>query len=187
MQTMQQFDTLIQECKTLFLAKHSDYGSSWRILRPSSLTDQLYIKASRIRQIEESGTQKVSDDIREDYQGLINYSVMALIQLRHGAAHEDIDADTQWLSTAYDQEIQITRTLLQNKNHDYGEVWRKMRMSSYTDLILMKLLRIKRIEDNLGHTEVSEGMDANYQDIINYSIFALIKKMETAESSTSYV
>ena len=178
---MDQFDRILLECKALFLAKHRDYGSSWRILRPSSLTDQLYIKASRIRQIEETGAQKVADSIHEDYQGLINYSLMALIQLEHGQAEESIEVAAEWLETVYDQEVAETRSLLKDKNHDYGEVWRKMRISSYTDLILMKLLRIKRIEDNQGSTEVSEGMDANFRDIINYSIFALIKQSESAQ------
>jgi len=180
MSTMDQFDHILSKCKALFLAKHRDYGSSWRILRPSSLTDQLYIKASRIRQIEETGSQKVEDSIHEDYQGLINYSIMALIQLEHGQAADSIEVSSEWLESVYNAEVLETRNLLQAKNHDYGEVWRKMRISSYTDLILMKLLRIKRIEDNAGATEVSEGADANFRDIINYSIFALIKTNTSA-------
>ncbi len=175
--TLDQYDKILANCKDLLLAKHRDYGSSWRILRPSSLTDQLYIKASRIRQIEESGIQKVEDPVEDEYRGLINYCILAIIQLTLGS-YEDLDISTEQLNKHFDREVNITRDLLEAKNHDYGEIWREMRVSSYTDLILMKLLRIKSIEDNDGVTEVSEGLPANYRDIINYSVFALIKLSE---------
>lgn len=171
--TLEQFDTLISEAKDIFLKKTKDYGTAWRILRPSSLTDQLFIKAKRIRSIEEKGTQKVADNIKEDYIGLINYSVMAIIQLVLQDS-KDYDLEIAYVEQLYDEQIRITRELLQAKNHDYGEAWREMRISSMTDLILMKLLRIKQIEDNQGKTLISEGLDANYRDILNYAIFALI-------------
>ncbi len=168
------------ECRELFLQKNSDYGSSWRVLRPPSLTDQLYIKAMRIRTIEESGENRVGDDIRDDYIGLINYSVMALVQLDHPYQEEaDLHFPLERLMLVYDKHVGVIRELLSKKNHDYGEVWREMRISSMTDLILMKLLRVKSIEDNNGQTVVSEGLDANYMDIINYSVFALIKISES--------
>lgn len=176
--TIEQFDEIVAGCQALFLKKHADYGSAWRILRPSSLTDQLYIKASRIRQLEENDTQMVEDSIDSEYVGLINYCVMAMIQLELGA-EVDIKMDAADLKRHYSREIEITRSLLQAKNHDYGEVWREMRISSITDLILMKILRIKSIEDNNGQTLVSEGLAANFRDIINYAIFALILRSET--------
>lgn len=172
--TVAQYKEVVQTCRALVLAKHRDYGSSWRILRPSSLTDQLYIKAKRIRSIEESGTNLVGDSVEGEYIGLVNYSVMALIQL-------SLDKDTPLelseaeVSLYYDREMAQSLDLMVKKNHDYGEGWREMRLSSITDLILAKLLRIKQIEDNAGNTEVSEGLEANYQDIINYAIFALIR------------
>ena len=175
--TISQFDTIIAKCKDLFLKKTQDYGTAWRILRTSSLTDQLYIKAKRIRSIEEQGTQKVEDPIDSEFIGLVNYSIMALIQL---SISEDTPLDIKINKAAelYDFYIKQTRDLLLKKNHDYGEVWREMRISSLTDLILMKLLRVKQIEDNQGATLISEGLDANYQDIINYAVFALIKLEE---------
>lgn len=178
--TLEQYDDIMGKCRELFLQKNSDYGSSWRVLRPPSLTDQLYIKAMRIRTIEESGQNLVGDDIREDYIGLINYSIMALVQLDHPYRDEtDLHFPLEKLLAVYDGNVQEIRSLLAKKNHDYGEVWRDMRLSSMTDLILMKLLRIKSIEDNDGQTVVSEGLDANYMDIINYSVFALIKISES--------
>lgn len=171
--TLQQFDTLISEAKDIFIKKTKDYGTAWRILRPSSLTDQLFIKAKRIRSIEEKKSQKVSDDIKDDYLGLINYSVIAMIQLELDES-EDYELKLDVVEKLYDEQIRITRELLKAKNHDYGEAWRDMRISSMTDLILMKLLRIKQIEDNQGKTIISEGLDANYRDILNYAIFALI-------------
>jgi len=171
--TLNHFDDLIKEAKDIFIKKTKDYGTAWRILRPSSLTDQLFIKAKRIRSIEEKGEQKVADNIQEDYIGLINYSVMAMIQLELGDS-EDYELELAQVEKLYDEQIRITRELLKAKNHDYGEAWRDMRISSITDLILMKLLRIKQIEDNQGKTIISEGLDANYRDILNYAIFALI-------------
>ena len=171
--TLQEFDAFIEQARDIFIKKTKDYGTAWRILRPSSLTDQLFIKAKRIRSIEEKGTQQVGDSIQEDYLGLINYSVIAIIQLEL----KDSDAyelDPAHVEKLYTEQIRITRELLEAKNHDYGEAWRDMRISSMTDLILMKLLRIKQIEDNKGKTIISEGLDANYRDIINYAIFALI-------------
>jgi hypothetical protein len=172
-----QYDTVISRCKELFLRKNQDYGTAWRVLRLSSLTDQIYIKASRIRNIEEQGTRKVSDNVEDEYVGMINYSLMALIQ--HALAGDDRqDIPMAELGPLYDKYALETRQLFENKNHDYGEIWRDMRISSYTDLILMKLLRIKQIEDNQGHLLVSEGVDANYMDIINYCVFALIRLEE---------
>lgn len=173
-QTLQQYDAVVGRCKTLFLQKNQDYGTAWRILRPASLTDQLYIKAKRIRSIEEQQTQRVEDSIESEFIGLVNYSLMALIQLQL-PPNAPLELDAAETERLYNAQIQITRDLMIAKNHDYGEVWREMRVSSMTDLILMKLLRIKQIEDNAGRTLVSEGLDANYRDIVNYAIFALIK------------
>ncbi|MCF8236724.1 MAG: DUF1599 domain-containing protein [Saprospiraceae bacterium] len=177
--TQKQYQEEIAQCRQLFLAKMSDYGHSWRILRPTSLTDQLLIKARRIRSIEIAGIQKVEDSVDQDFIGLVNYGIMAIIQLRHptsGDGGPESDGDIiRW----YDQIQREIEDLMVRKNHDYGEVWREMRISSMTDLILMKLLRIKQIEDQEGRTIVSEGLDANYADIVNYSIFALILRHHT--------
>lgn len=170
--TISAFNKYLDKCLDIFLKKNADYGNSWRILRPSSLTDQILIKASRIRSIQEKGKQKVNDPLEGEFFGLINYSVMALIQLKMGAIHDNFETDD--LEALYKEQINIARELLLNKNHDYGEIWRMMRLSSIVDIILMKIYRIKRIEENLGKTLVSEGIDANYLDIINYSVFALI-------------
>lgn len=173
-QTATAYDEILAHCRDLFEKKTRDYGTAWRILRTPSLTDQIYIKAARIRSIEEKGTQKVADNVRDEYIGMINYCIMALVQLELPAdAPTELPVATALV--AYDKQRDITRSLLLDKNHDYGEAWREMRLSSLTDLILMKLLRIKQIEDNAGHTLVSEGVDAGYRDIINYSVFALIK------------
>jgi hypothetical protein len=169
-----QYDTVISRCKELFLRKHKDYGTAWRILRLSSLTDQIYIKASRIRNIEEQGTHKVDDKIEDEYTGIINYCLLALIQ-DHLGKDERQEIPTAELTALYDRYVSDTRQLFERKNHDYGEIWRDMRISSYTDLILMKILRIKQIEDNQGQLVASEGVDANYMDIINYCVFALIR------------
>lgn len=171
--TLEQYQTVVHRCRDLFEKKTRDYGTAWRILRPSSLTDQIYIKAQRIRSIEEKGEQKVSDPVGEEYIGIVNYSLMALIQLK---AKPDLPRQltTEQALQLYDQQVEHTRSLMQRKNHDYGEAWRLMRISSITDMILQKLLRIKQIEDNQGETLISEGLPANYQDIINYAIFALI-------------
>ena len=175
--TLQQFDQVVDACREIFLNKTRDYGTAWRILRPSSLTDQLFIKARRIRSIEESGTQKVADSIEQEYIGLVNYGVLALIQMST-PDEAGLELGLEKASALYEQQIAETKALMQSKNHDYGEVWRDMRISSMTDLILMKLLRIKQIEDNAGRTRISEGIDANYMDIVNYAIFALIKLKE---------
>lgn len=172
--TEKQFEKVINSCREIFLAKMKDYGSSWRILRTTSLTDQIYIKATRIRSIDKKGTQKVNEGIRPEFIGIINYSVLALIQLELGET-EDPCLDAKDAKRLYDKYIFTARDLMLNKNHDYGEAWREMRLSSLTDIILMKLLRIKQIEDNQGKTFISEGIEANYYDIINYSAFALIK------------
>jgi len=172
--TNQQYDHVISICQDIFIKKMKDYGTAWLILRPSSLTDQIYIKAQRIRSIEEKGVSKVGEGIRPEYIGIINYCVMALIQLGRGFSDETETSDEEMLKL-YETCFQKAKTLMINKNHDYGEAWRNMRMSSYTDLILMKIKRIKQIEDNQGKTIISEGIDANYMDIINYSVFAMIK------------
>jgi len=151
-----------------------DYGTAWRILRPTSLTDQLLIKAKRIRSVQEKGTQLIEDSVNSEFVGLVNYSILALIQ-RQLSPDEPLELAPDQVLGWYDKEVAITKALMLKKNHDYGEIWRDMRVSSMTDLILMKVLRIKQIEDNGEQTQVSEGIDANYRDIINYAIFALIK------------
>jgi len=174
--TTSQFEVVAKHCRDIFVKKQKDYGAAWRILRTSSLTDQIYIKANRIRSIQTKGEQKVDEGIIPEFTGIINYSVMALIQLELGMTDEpDLDAD-QTLRL-YDKYLNAARDLMFDKNHDYDEAWRNMRVSSLDDIILMKLLRVKQIEDNLGKTLVSEGLDANYYDIINYAVFALIKVM----------
>ena len=165
------------QCRELFIKKTKDYGTAWRILRPSSLTDQLLIKARRIRQIEESGEQAIDDKVDDEYIGLVNYSIMAIIQLIL-PPEAPLELPPQYAKELYDTTLAEVRALMIRKNTDYGEVWRDMRRSSLTDLILMKLLRVKQIEDNAGKTLVSEGLEANYQDMINYAIFALIKISE---------
>jgi Nucleotide modification associated domain 1 len=175
--TSQQFDQVIAGCRILFGKKTKDYGTAWRILRTTSLTDQLFIKAQRIRTLEQNGFSKVEDGVADEFIGLINYSIMALIQLELGS-NDDLDWDEAKAITKYDEQVKITKDLMMNKNHDYGEAWREMRVSSFTDLILMKLLRIKQIEDNRGQTLVSEGIDSGYRDIFNYSVFALIQLNE---------
>lgn len=172
--TSKQFDRIIDICKSVFEKKMKDYGIAWRILRPSSMTDQIYIKAQRIRSIEEKGIQQIDDDIRSEFIGMINYCSMALIQLELGSSEQE-DLSAEETISKYLQNLNIAKELMMRKNHDYGEAWRNMRINSYTDLILMKLKRIKQIEDNSGKTIASEGIDANYLDIINYSVFAMIK------------
>ena len=178
--TSNQYDAIITTCRTLFIHKMKDYGSAWRILRLPSLTDQIFIKAQRIRQLQENAIKKVDEGEASEFIGIINYSLMALIQLEKGVADEP-DLGVDEATQLYDKHIGITKSLMENKNHDYGEAWREMRISSLTDLILQKLLRVKQIEDNKGKTLVSEGIDANYQDMINYAIFALILMNETTE------
>jgi hypothetical protein len=172
--TAVEYKEVIASCKALFEKKTRDYGTAWRILRLPSITDQIFIKAQRIRRIQEKGTQKVSDPIKDEFVGIINYCIIALIQIDL-AGSEKMDMKFEELETLYDTAVSDTFELLQNKNHDYGEAWREMRVTSITDIILMKLLRVKQIEDNAGKTLVSEGVKANYQDMINYSVFAMIK------------
>lgn len=171
--TSKEYDEVTAKCRALFINKMTDYGSAWRILRLPSLTDQIFIKAQRIRQLQENNVRKVDEDEIPEFIGIVNYAVMALIQLELGVADQP-DLGVEQATKLYDKHIQATKELMENKNHDYGEAWREMRISSLTDLILQKLLRVKQIEDNKGKTLVSEGIDANYQDMINYAIFALI-------------
>lgn len=172
--TSQQYDAAIKLCKDLFMKKMKDYGTAWRNLRPTSLTDQIFIKAQRIKSIEEKGTQKIEDDIKGEYIGIINYCIISLIQLE---LKEDarLELPYEEVEHLYNKYAKQTKQLMEDKNHDYGEAWRDMRLSSLTDLILMKIFRVKQIEDNKGQTIVSEGVDANYMDMLNYSVFALIK------------
>lgn len=172
--TSTQYDKAIKLCKDIFLKKMKDYGTAWRNLRPTSLTDQIFIKAQRIKSIENKGTQKVGDDIKGEYIGIINYCVISLIQLElENDSRVDLPYDE--VEQLYDKYVALTKKLMEDKNHDYGEAWRDMRISSLTDLILMKIFRVKQIEDNKGKTIISEGVDANYMDMLNYSVFALIK------------
>lgn len=182
--TSKQYDAVIEGCRSLFLNKMKDYGCAWRILRLPSLTDQIFIKAQRIRQLQESGVRKVEEDEKSEFVGIINYSVMALIQLEKGIADQP-DLTPEEATKMYDEKVSATKDLMMNKNHDYGEAWRDMRISSLTDLIIQKLLRVKQIEDNKGKTLVSEGIDANYQDMINYSVFAMIHFSEAEEKSAA--
>ncbi|MCP4441689.1 MAG: DUF1599 domain-containing protein [Aureispira sp.] len=177
--TLDQYQEQLAKCRDIFLKKTTDYGTAWRILRPSSLTDQLFIKAKRIRSIEEKGEQKIEEGVGSEYIGLINYSIMALIQLELDDDAK-LELPVDHVTALYDRYAQATFELMKAKNHDYGEAWRDMRRSSLTDLILMKILRTKQIEDNDGQTLISEGLDANYQDMINYAVFALIKLSEEA-------
>ncbi|GGZ40947.1 hypothetical protein GCM10007049_37840 [Echinicola pacifica] len=173
-QTVSEYNQVITLCKELFKKKTIDYGTAWRILRLPSITDQIFIKAQRIRSIQEKGTQKVEDPIQDEFIGIINYCLMALIQMEL-LGDDRMELTYAELEPLYDHWVENTRSLLENKNHDYDEAWRDMRVSSMTDIILMKLYRVKQIEDNSGKTIVSEGLDANYQDMINYSVFCLIK------------
>jgi hypothetical protein len=172
--TDREYDEVVAKCKDIFTKKMRDYGSAWRILRLPSLTDQIFIKAQRIQTLEQKGESKVGEGIWDEYLGIVNYCIMAQIQINLNGDSE-IEMSVEEASRRYDEKVQLTKELMQRKNHDYGEAWRDMRLGSLTDLILMKLYRIKQIEDNQGYTEISEGIDANYQDIMNYSIFALIK------------
>ncbi|MCF7561446.1 DUF1599 domain-containing protein [Sabulilitoribacter multivorans] len=171
--TSKQYDAVIDTCKSLFVKKMSDYGSAWRILRLPSLTDQIFIKAQRIRSLQQNDVRKVDEGEVSEFIGIINYCIMALIQLEKGVV-EQPDLSTEEATALYEKHVAITKKLMEDKNHDYGEAWRDMRVSSLTDLILQKLLRVKQIEDNQGKTLVSEGIDANYQDMINYAVFAII-------------
>lgn len=167
------YDVVIQDCRSLFLKKMKDYGCAWRILRLPSLTDQIFIKAQRIRGLQENEVRKVDEGEVPEFIGIINYAVMALIQLEKGVAAQP-DLSVEQVAQLYDQMVDRTKKLMENKNHDYGEAWRDMRVTSLTDLILQKILRIKSIENNKGRTLISEGIEANYEDMINYAVFALI-------------
>lgn len=172
-QTDQQFEHVIQLCKEVFVKKTHDYGTAWRILRTHSLTDQIFIKARRIRSLQLKGTSKIAEDERSEFIGIVNYCAMALIQLDLGFSDQP-EMTSEVALDLYFKKIYASKALMQNKNHDYDEAWRMMRISSITDLILMKLYRVKQIEDNKGQTLISEGIDANYMDMINYALFALI-------------
>lgn len=173
--TSLEYDNIIKTCRNLFENKLSDYGASWRILRLSSLTDQIFIKANRIRSIQESGVSLVDEGILSEFIGMINYGIIALIQIGLSSEPVDKELTKERALELYDKYVAQTKSLMERKNHDYSEAWRQMRVSSITDLILMKILRLKQIEDNHGKTLVSEGIEANYADIVNYSVFASIK------------
>ena len=172
--TLDQFNHVINLCRDIFIKKTKDYGTAWRILRPESITDQIFIKANRIRTLEVKGVSKVDEGIKPEFVAIVNYGIMGLIQLEKGYADE-ADLNAEAALELYDMHMTIVKELMVKKNHDYDEAWRSMRISSYTDLILQKLYRTKQIEDNKGATIISEGIDANYMDMINYSIFGLIK------------
>ena len=172
--TSTEYDEVISACKGLFIKKTIDYGTAWRILRPASITDQIFIKAQRIRTLEEKKVSKVGEDITGEYIGIVNYCVIAMMQLECGP-ETPVELPVEQVSAMFDEKVKETKDLMFAKNHDYGEAWRDMRISSLTDLILMKILRVKQIEDNKGQTLASEGIKANYQDMLNYSVFALIK------------
>ncbi len=175
--TNHQYDEIIFSCKKIFLEKAKDYGTAWRVLRTISIVDQIFIKAQRIRTIQEKKQQRVADDIAAEFRGIINYALIGLIQIDLPANSPE-ELELERVSTLYDHYIRISKELMENKNHDYGEAWRSMSQESFVDLILMKLQRIRQILANEGKTLVSEGIDANYNDIINYSVFALILMME---------
>ena len=177
--TERQFDQVIGECREVFASKLRDYGASWRLMRPAAVTDQILIKADRIRSLETKGESRVDEPVDDAFRAIVNYGIIGLIQLQLGYADRK-DVSPEEALALYDRHMAATRDVMLAKNHDYNEAWRKMRVSSYTDLILMKLMRTKEIEDNMGHTEVSEGVDANYQDMINYAVFGLIKLAEAA-------
>ncbi len=182
MNTNQQYDRAVENCKDLFIKKTIDYGTSWRVYRTISVVDQLYIKAKRIRTIQEKGTQQIGDDITSEFKGILNYSVIGLIQLDLTDG-ETIELEVQKVERLYNEKVAIAKALMQQKNHDYGEAWRQMSQESFTDLVLSKLLRIKQIIKNEGQTIISEGIDANYYDIMNYALFALILLEEKVHSN----
>jgi len=175
MDTAQQFEQVMDLCRNVFQYKLKDYGASWRIMRPQSITDQIFIKANRIRSLEMKGVSKVNEGIKPEFIAIVNYGVIGLIQLALGAVTDSKDIPTDEALALYDKYLSETRELMFAKNHDYDEAWRGMRISSYTDMILTKISRVKQIEDNLGQTIGSEGIDANYMDMINYALFGLIK------------
>ncbi|MFD2246480.1 DUF1599 domain-containing protein [Pontibacter ruber] len=173
-QTLQEYNQVVTRCKDTFVKKTIDYGTAWRVLRLPSITDQIFIKAQRIRSIQEKGVQLVEDDIRDEFVGIINYCVIALMQMNL-QDNQELTLSAEEVERMYSEQIEENIKLLNAKNHDYGEAWRDMRVSSITDIILMKLYRTKQIEDNQGQTLISEGVEANYRDMINYAVFALIK------------
>lgn len=172
-QTSSQYDAVIRQCKAVFISKNTDYGTSWRVMRISSIMDQLFIKAQRIRTLEEKAEKKIDEGIEPEFMGIINYCVIALIQLELGKS-EEMDLDAERLSALYEHHIRETKALMEQKNHDYGEAWRDMKVSTFTDMLLMRLLRIRQIDEAKGQTRMSEGIDSNLRDMINYSVFALI-------------
>ena len=173
--TISEYDSIIKKCEDIFAKKMKDYGSAWRILRISSLTDQIFIKAQRIRSIEDKGLQKVEEGVVPEFIGIVNYSIIGLIQLELGVSEQAEEMQYDQVMNLFDKYALEAKNLMLDKNHDYGEAWRDMRGSSLTDLILQKLLRVKQIEDNDRSTLISEGIDANYLDMLNYAVFALIK------------
>lgn len=175
--TSQQYDTIISQCRDIFQKKNIDYGTSWRIMRTSSITDQIFIKAQRIRSIEQKGTQRIQENVKDEYIGIINYCIIGLIQLSLNNDTE-VEMESVKVMQLFESEASKTKALMENKNHDYGEAWRDMRINTFTDLILMKLFRVKQIEDHKGETIISEGIDANYMDMLNYAVFALIRLNE---------
>lgn len=175
--TSVQYDEAIKICKDLFMKKMKDYGTSWRILRPSSLTDQIFIKAQRIRTIEDKGTQKIEDDVKGEFIGILNYCIITLIQLELNN-YTELELPADKAEAFYNFHANHAKKLMEDKNHDYGEAWRDMRISSFTDMLLVRIMRIKQIEDNKGLTIASEGIESNYYDMINYCVFALIKMQE---------
>jgi len=177
-QTIAEYDSIIKKCEDIFAKKMKDYGSAWRILRISSLTDQIFIKAQRIRSIEQKGEQKVEEGVSNEFVGIVNYAIIGLIQLDLGVSELAAEMDYNEVMNTFTRQANIAKKLMIAKNHDYGEAWREMRVSSLTDLILQKISRVKQIEDNKGETLISEGVDANYLDMLNYAVFALIKLKE---------
>ena len=174
--TSQQFDSIVKQCKDIFIKKMLDYGSAWRVMRNPSIVDQIFIKTQRIRTIDDKGTQKIKEDIGSDYIGIVNYSIIGLIQLElelAGDTRQEISVEEA--GKLFDKFALQAKSLMENKNHDYGEAWRDLRLGSFADLILQKILRMRQIDDHKGKTLISEGVDANYHDMINYAIFALIK------------
>ena len=174
-QTITEYDSIIKKCEDIFAKKMKDYGSAWRILRISSLTDQIFIKAQRIRSIEQKGEQKIQEGVANEFVGIVNYAIVGLIQLDLGVSELAEEMDYNEVMNIFSKHANVAKQLMIAKNHDYGEAWRDMRVSSLTDLILQKILRVKQIEDNHGVTLISEGVDANYLDMLNYAVFALIK------------
>ncbi|WKS94355.1 DUF1599 domain-containing protein [Riemerella columbina] len=180
--TSQQFDAVLHICRELFRKKLQDYGAAWRVMRPSSITDQIFIKVNRIRTLQESDVRMVDESEEEEFIAIVNYAIIGLVQLEWGTA-EHLEADTAQILEAYDDYKNKAKALMLRKNYDYGEAWRSMRVSSITDLIYQKVLRTKQIEDNHGKTLVSEGLDANYYDMLNYAVFCLIKMKITEENA----